>query len=154
MTVERWTPSLVEERLAEAADTLKRLPPVRSQGYVSTWPPFLREACEAYGWTEVQLRLGPPSAAAIDRMDETLQWLPWLEPEDSKLVWARAGNRPWKEICWHFGFSRATAWRRWVGALCVIAIELNSERARHIDRTSGTSGRCSRRASAFHFRNV
>ena len=33
-----WTPSLVEERLAEAAFVLKRLPEPRRQGYFSTWP--------------------------------------------------------------------------------------------------------------------
>jgi len=31
----QWTPLMVEERLAEAADVLKRLPPVKVQGYYS-----------------------------------------------------------------------------------------------------------------------
>lgn len=123
-----WTPSMVEERMAEAAATLKRLPPVRIQGYISTWPPIVRDACDAYGWSDVKLRLGPPSAAAIDRMDQALQWLPWLEPDDARLVWARADGMPWKKVCWKFGLSKSAAWRHWVVALCIVAMKLNGER--------------------------
>ena len=37
-----WTRDMVEERIAEAAAVLKRLPGPRSQGYFSTWPDILR----------------------------------------------------------------------------------------------------------------
>ena len=33
-----WTRELVEERLIEAADVMKRLPNVRVAGFFSTWP--------------------------------------------------------------------------------------------------------------------
>lgn len=74
------------------------------------------------------MRRPPPSAAAISRMDGTLEWLRWLEPELGKLVWARAEGMPWKPICWRFGVSRATAHRRWVYGLSVIAWRLNGRR--------------------------
>ncbi len=127
MANEPWTASLVEARLAEAADTLRRLPEERVQGYFSTWPPVIREYWQAYGRSEVRVRPSPPSARAIDQMDEALQWLRWLEQEDAKLVWARAEGTPWKSICWRFGVGRTTAWERWVAALCVIAARLNDE---------------------------
>jgi hypothetical protein len=125
MTEAHWTPTLVEERLEEAADTLRRLPAVKVQGYFSTWPPVIRDFWEAFGWNEVRVRLGPPSPAAIDRMDEALIWLSWLEPDDTRLVWLRACRVHWKLITWRFGVSRTTAWRNWVAALVSIASRLN-----------------------------
>lgn len=38
-----WTPKLVEERLAEAAAVLRRLPDVQARGYFNTWPDYLYE---------------------------------------------------------------------------------------------------------------
>jgi hypothetical protein len=124
----QWTPLMVEERLAEAADVLKRLPPVKVQGYYSLWPRYIYEFADLVGQEPPQLRLPPPSAASITRMDEAMEWLKWLEADDARLAWARAANKPWKELCWEFGMSRAAAWRRWVMALCIVAMNLNGER--------------------------
>ena len=66
-----WTPKLVEARFEEAADTIRRLPSVRVQGYFNTWPPVIQNFWEAFGRTEVRVRPAPPAPAAIDRMDET-----------------------------------------------------------------------------------
>ena len=44
-----WTPSLVEERLAEAAFVLKRLPEPRRQGYFSTWPEIIHSFADKVG---------------------------------------------------------------------------------------------------------
>jgi len=126
MTDERWTPKVVAERLEEAADTLRRLPPVRVQGYVSAWPAVVRDACEAYGWDEARLRLGPPSPQAIDRMDAALRWLAWLTPDEAQLVWLRAERVRWKTIAHWFCVDRTTAWRHWTCALIKIATRLNS----------------------------
>lgn len=125
MTEAHWTPTLVEERLEEAADTLRRLPAVKVQGYFSTWPPVIRDFWEAFGRNEVRVRLGPPQPGAIDRMDEALAWLAWLEPDDARLVWLRACGVHWKLITWRFGVGRTTAWRNWVAALVSIASRLN-----------------------------
>lgn len=125
MAEQDWTPKMVEERLEEAAATLRRLPAVKVQGYVSSWPQVVREFYEAYGAEPARVRLGPPSPGAIDRMDETLSWLQWLERDDSRLVWARACGLPWKLLTWRFGVSRTTAWRRWAAALVAIAARLN-----------------------------
>ena len=61
-----------------------------------------------------------PAAAApeaIDRMDEALGWLCWLEPEERRLVWLRAEGLPWKRITRRLGIGRTTAWQRWtIGA--------------------------------------
>lgn len=44
-----WTPSLVEERLVEAADVLKRLPERKAQGYFNTWPAMSYEFSDLVG---------------------------------------------------------------------------------------------------------
>ncbi len=124
----KLTPTEVEDRIAEAADVLARLPNTSIQGYVSTWPPTVREYWEAYGMTDVVLRRPPPSAAAIDRMDQALGWLRWLDPIDAKIVWHRANGERWKAVCGKVGLARAAAHRHWMYALCVIAWHLDGNR--------------------------
>ena len=142
-----WTPDLVEERLVEAADVLKRLPEVRVQGYFSLWPTIVPEFSDLVGREPRQLRRPSPSPEAISRMEQTMPWLRWLEPEDAKLVWARAEGSRWKLICWRFGISRATAHRRWQYALSLITWRLNgrqvpSKRSRQhlVERVRASTG--------------
>ena len=120
-----WTPKLIEARVEEAADTLRRLPEERARTARSAWPPIIRDFWEMYGAEPARLRLGPPSAAAIDRMDQTLEWLRWLEADDARIVWLRACDVRWKVICWRVGMGRDKAWRCWVAALILIASRLN-----------------------------
>jgi len=126
MTDRDWTPKTVEARLEEAAHTLRRLPALKVQGYFSTWPPIIQDFWEAFGWHEAEVRLGPPSPTAIDRMDETMLWLRWLDPDEVRLVWLRAEGVRWKIIGHRFGIDRSTAWRHWTYALIKIATRLNS----------------------------
>jgi hypothetical protein len=51
---------------------------------------------EAFGWNAVEVRPGPPSSDAIDRMDAVLRWLLCLEPDEVRLVWLRAEGVRWK----------------------------------------------------------
>lgn len=124
---EKWTEEMVEDRFREAAATMKRLPDVSVQGFVSSWPPIIREFWEAYGWDVPKIRLGPPTGESIDRMDECLEWIRWLEPEQMRLVWARAEGLPWKIILRRIGVSRATAWQRMDKALAKVAARLNAQ---------------------------
>lgn len=66
-----------------------------------------------------------PNAAAISWMEETLDWLKWLEPMDRKLVWLRASGERWNTVCWKVGLQRAAGHEHWLYALCVIAWRLN-----------------------------
>jgi hypothetical protein len=118
----------VEERLIEAASVMQRLPPVRVQGYFSLWPATRESFADRVGQEPKRLKRPAPARDAIDRMEEALPWLRWLEAEDAKLVWARVDGMPWKGICWRFGISRATACRRFEYALSVIVWRLNGRR--------------------------
>jgi Domain of unknown function (DUF6362) len=115
-----WTPLPVAERLAEAADALERLPQGGVQGYASRlrWP--YADAGRSGA------RLPSPSPEAIDRMDEALGWLMWLEPGERRLVWLRAEGVPWKRITQRLGIGRTTAWQRWTIALLKISVRLNA----------------------------
>jgi hypothetical protein len=128
MAETRWTPLMVEERLVEAADVMKRLPEVRVPGHFNTWPKILHEFADLVGQAPPHLKRPPPSSDAISRMEETLGWLAWLEPIDRKIVWLRASGERWKAVCWKVGFSRAAAHQHWLYALCVISLRLNGAR--------------------------
>jgi hypothetical protein len=72
---------MVEERLAEAASVLGRLPPMRVYSY-STWPRLLVDYSSMVHQRSGPLRLPPPDPAAIGRMEEALDWSAWLKPTD------------------------------------------------------------------------
>ena len=131
MSEKKWTPLLVEERLAEAADVLKRLPEVKVQGYFSTWPKMAYEFGDLVGQEVPLMKRPPPSSAAISRMEETLGWTVGLEVVDAKIVWLRACGERWKSVCWRVGLARAAAHEHWLYALCVIAWRLNGQPIPH-----------------------
>jgi hypothetical protein len=119
MTEQRWTSEAVAERLEEAVDVLARLPEERVCGLYDLWPRLIGDP----------YRHARPAAAApeaIDRTDEALGWLMWLEPEERRLVWLRAEGLPWKWITHRLGIGRTTAWQRWTTALLKITVRLNA----------------------------
>lgn len=126
-----WSVDDVAERFREAAQTARRLPPVRVQGYFNTWPAILRQPWETYSGDDVLYR-APIDPAAIDRMEETMRWVLWLTEEQRHLVWMRAEERGWREICRRFGCDRTTAWRRWQKALDIVACRLNEQTRRNV----------------------
>ena len=124
-----WTPHMVEQRLAEAASVLSRLPPMRVYGYSNTWPRLLLDYSSMVSQRSGPLRLLPPDEAAIGRMEEALDWSAWLKPMDSRIAWQRANGRRWKEICSAVGLARAAAHEHWRYAHCLIAWRLNGKPA-------------------------
>jgi hypothetical protein len=122
----KWSPRLIADRMEEAVSTLRRLPPVTVQGYFNLWPAIKYTEREIWEMEKLPMRLGPPSAQAISRMEETLEWITWLdEVDERRLIWLRASKVRWKVICARIGTDRSTAWRYWVIALTKIATRLN-----------------------------
>lgn len=125
-TPEKWTVTDVAERFEDAAYTLKRLPPVRVQGYFSTWPAIVRTVAEQLAEDRLPMRLGPPSAEAVARMEETIQWIFFLDDElERRLVWLRAARVPWKPIVDRLGYCRTTLHYRYRVAIYTITIRVN-----------------------------
>ncbi len=128
----------IEDRLEEAALTLRRLP-VRDgpREYGSSWPDVVRSQFTAYGFEEARVRV-VPSAAQISRMEETFEWLMLLDrPDDRHIVWMRADNYRWRPICNRVGLSRAHAWRRWTAALITIQRRLAKPARKTAPLTAG-----------------
>ncbi|GEP60929.1 hypothetical protein RSO01_80950 [Reyranella soli] len=132
---------MVEERLAEAASVLGRLPPMQVFSYSRTWPRLLLDYSSM-----VSQRPGmtPPDMAAVGRMEEALDWSAWLKSTDSRIVWQRANGRRWKDICSGVGLARAAVHEHWRYAHCLIAWRLNGMPA---------PTRTSRRTLIARFRN-
>ena len=97
----RLTPREIEDRLEEAAYTLRNLPEKdRPRGYGSFWPPVVHDAKHAYGYTPERPMRVIPSAAAISRMEECFDWLLMLNPEDARIVWLRAEGARTRPCRW------------------------------------------------------
>jgi len=125
--MEKWTVTDIADRFEEAVKTLRRMPPVITKGYFNTWPPIVRTAVEQMEMESEPLRRGPPSAEAVSRMEETIQWIFLLDDEDERrLIWLRAERVHWKQICWRIGCGRTKAWQMWVMALLKIVTRLNA----------------------------
>jgi hypothetical protein len=124
----KYTVTDVADRFEEAAQTLHRLPRVGVQGYFNAMPPVIRTAAEVLQEEKLPMRMGPPSADAISRMEEVLDWIWWLDDEDERrLVWLRAERVIWKRICWRLGCGRTKAWQMWTYALLKIVTRLNAK---------------------------
>ena len=124
-----FTARVIEDRMEEAALTLRRLPnPPGSgpKGFGQSWPEYVHDAKHAYGYHETRMRV-IPSAAEIQRMEECIDWLRFIGPEEARIVWLRAERWRWRQVCIHAGCVRQTAWRRWVAALQTIANHLNKQ---------------------------
>jgi hypothetical protein len=119
MSKAAWTPELVAERLEEAVDVLSRLPEDKVGGLYDLWPRLVGTLCAG-------ARPFLPAPEAIDRMDEAIGWLSWLDREERRLVWLRAEGLPWKRITHRLGIGRTTAWHRWTAALLKLATRLNA----------------------------
>ena len=125
MADREWTADCVADHFEEAFRTLRKLPPVKAQGYFNTWPDIVRTSREIAAMEPQPMRVWP-SAAAITRLEQTFDWMLWISVEERKLIWLRAARVPWKAITFEVGCDRTTAWRRWTLALTTIASRLNA----------------------------
>ena len=95
-----WTQDRLRERLKSAARTLRHLP-LPKNGKPSTmqaaWPEIVQDWL-AYGWQDARLARVQPSAAQIDELDETLQWLHWLTRDQRMVLWGRAQGWTWRQL--------------------------------------------------------
>jgi hypothetical protein len=116
---QRWDHEAVAGRLEEAVDVLARLPDGQVRGLYDLWPRMVGAPCAG-------ARPAAPSPEAIDRLDEVLGWLYWLDADERRLLWLRAEGLPWKWINRRLGIGRTTAWQRWTMALLKIVVRLNA----------------------------
>ncbi len=111
-----WTEDAVRARVAEALQTLRRLRlpkgafPARLR---STLPLPVAEASDAVP-DAPQTRPSPPSAAAIQRMDETLPWLYRVgDPRRRQALCLRAMGLSWRRVARAVGVASPETARAW-----------------------------------------
>ena len=76
---------LVADHFAEAFRTLRKLPPVKAQGYFNRWPEIVRPPGDR-GMEPRPMRVWP-STAAITRLEQTFNWVLWITSTNaSRLV--------------------------------------------------------------------
>ena len=121
-----WETHEIASRFIEAAQTARRLPPVRVQGYLTLWPTIVRSAYERLSSEDVPTLHIPPSPRDVERMLEVMRWVQWLEVEQRHLVWMRAQHYGWREIGIRFACASRTAQRHWQVAVCVVTWQLNA----------------------------
>lgn len=137
-----WTAEMVEMRLAEAADTLRRLPDSEARfrlGLRSAWPEVVRDAMTAYAADGPKVRLGPPSPGAIDRLEAAIDWLRLLTEAQRRIAWALASGIPMAKLARLIGCHRNTVANRQAAALRIIAGHLN-EGARAVPALANDGG--------------
>ena len=78
MAEREWTAAAVADHFEEAFRTLRRLPPVKARGYFGVWPEVLRTSREIAAMEPQPMRVWP-SAAAITRLEQTFDWVLWVE---------------------------------------------------------------------------
>jgi hypothetical protein len=96
-----WTLAEIEARLEEAAKTLVALKlTIRDipSRHMVRWPDVVRGSLDAYGFTPQRPRVAAPTPGAIDRADETVAWLLWMDAEQRRIVWARACKIAWRKL--------------------------------------------------------
>ena len=128
-----WTSTAVADRFRDAWDSLRRVPAPQVLGFMSSWPPYVREAVEAARPGDVIVRLSPASPQAIDRMHEVFGWFIHLNerPHLTSALWLTAamGMGP-KRAGAVLGVHRDTVRSRRNEALDIIVRALNATRAR------------------------
>lgn len=131
---------IVKARFLEAADTDDRLPSARLKPQAASgyWPEYHPTFEDMAGWgtqrlaedREMRFRRIPPSAAAIQRHGEVLDWTRLLidDPERRKIVWAWAfccaRERSFGKWCRDTGRVKNTALRRLERVFDAIAREI------------------------------
>ncbi|MBF0461287.1 MAG: hypothetical protein HQL87_07825 [Magnetococcales bacterium] len=113
--------------MEEAARTLRalRVSGMKPKGLGNKWPDVVHKFEEAFGYGETEMRAPPPTPDAITRMDEALNWLFWLEPDQAQLVWLHAEGVPRKMLMAKLGVCRTKVWSLWAAAILTIVTTLN-----------------------------
>lgn len=89
----------IRAALAEAADTLRRLPPAVRRPRLTSWPDVVRDSAALLAPSaDARGRPAAPTPGAIDRMDRALAGLLACDGEARRLVWARACGVPWRRL--------------------------------------------------------
>lgn len=121
--VEDWNFELVQDRLVEAWEFQRSMPPVLPRGGVATdgpWHLVIRERADMVeqalaGHELVRVGRRALRAAEVDRMNEALGWVEHVRPSDARLIalaiasLERSGHQiDWEDVAPRCGLITAT----------------------------------------------
>ena len=116
----------------EAADTERRLPGAIDLRARTAWPETMPDVELAYGYGEVEVRLGPASAISVRNYDWALRVTLAMDADDARLVWGcahsafrRVRGPAWSKVGRMRGMHADTVRRRFEGALLVLWYKLD-----------------------------
>lgn len=114
----------IKENLRFAADVMKRMPPVKVEGYFCTWPKFYTVDEDMENLSEIWL---PPLPEEIKTMEEILEWLKYTSLENRRIAWLKACGMGWKQMEKRYKTSRSTLARQYKTALNDIKENLEND---------------------------
>ncbi len=123
---QQWTAEGVAERFEECVDVINKLPGGISMGCKSFWPEIQYTPQEIAKQEKKSITRLRPLPDAIDRAEECLTWITWVNHGERNLIWLRAHGVGWKGISRDTGFPIRSAQRYWLDARKKIAERLNS----------------------------
>lgn len=122
-----WTDEMVFAYIQKAADICKKMPGVRPQGYISTWPVILHDILEILqSDTADKPSRGYATPREVSYLDHVNTWFKWCNADETKVIWRRAERQPWKVIEYDLKISETTGRRRLNYGIMKIAAKLNA----------------------------
>lgn len=117
----------VRERILQACRTLRALPDQerKFQTLANSWPDFIREISEAYGYDEERLPKFRPSPADVSDCLIALQWARAIPKRDFKLIWWRSFDISFRHMGLRLGRTDETARLRFRDAILNVWMEAN-----------------------------
>lgn len=121
-----WSAAAVRAAIAEALDTLCRLPGDRPAGYRCALPPVVREAIESYGWQATRVRR-PVTLGETAGLDIVLEWLFWLDDVAQRRAVVGLGlGVPLRRLARTLGVSHTQVSRLETAAITALVDRLNA----------------------------
>lgn len=121
MQAQQWTNDLVAQRFEECISVINKLPSGINISNRNYWPDIKLTPREI-ARQEKRRTVLRPLPEAIDRAEQTLQWIQFVEdPTHRKIIWLRAMKISWRGIARETGIPRSTAQRQWIAQLSMLA---------------------------------
>lgn len=131
----RKTIEEIKESFAFAAEVMRRMPPVKVQGYFCAWPKFCCDDEDFKCQSDVWLA---PLPEEVEAMEAILEWLKLTSVENRRIVWLRSCGMGWKSMSHRYHKSRSTLARQYRSALIEVqkALEtVDENKNRHFDQS-------------------
>ena len=82
---------------------------------------------QSYGYNDYTISRPKPSGEQIDRCDQALLWLLYLNKDQKELIWARASKFSWRKIAMFLGCNKDTAKMKWTVVLFELIEKLKDD---------------------------